>query len=211
MSDVLHVNTDLVRPPRFQLAFHQGHRSQALQHAVMRHGVFAFAAILKHLLNATIAEGSTHMARDGAILADVSPNQRPVTAIHCALKKLLAQVGQRPFRLAQHHEASGVLVQAVHQPWPRLGLIGKAGHVLEVMQDAIHQRTRVIPMAGVHHQIHRLVEHQQVVVLIEDVQIHGLRKQFKLIHRLRQLHRDHILGLHLVVALDRLAIDPHVA
>ena len=177
----------------------------------MRHGVFAFAAILKHLLNATVAKRATHVARDGAILADISPHQRPVAAIDRALKELLTQVGQRTLRLAQHHESGGVLVQTVDQPRPRLGLIGKAGHVLKVMQDAIHQRARVIPMARVHHQIHRLVEHQEVVVLIEDVQIHGLRNQFKFIHRLRQLHRDHILGLHLVVALDRLAIDPDVA
>ena len=71
MSDVLHVNSDLMRPTRFQLAFHQGYRSQALQHTVMRHGVFAFSAILEHLLNAPVTERAPHVTRDGAILADI--------------------------------------------------------------------------------------------------------------------------------------------
>ena len=64
------------------------------------------------------------------------------------------------------------------------GWLGKLGMFLEMVENAIDEGTRVIPMAGMHHQIHGLVDHQQIVVLVEDVQIHRLRQQLKFKHRL---------------------------
>ena len=52
VTDVLHVDPNLVGPAGFQFAFHERHRTQALQHAVMGDGVLSFIAVGKHLLHA---------------------------------------------------------------------------------------------------------------------------------------------------------------
>ena len=59
--------------------------------------------------------------------------------------------------------------------------------------------------------VHGLVQDQQVIVFVNDVQIHRLRQQLKFKYRLRQLNRHHIPGLDFVVAFDGFTVDAHVA
>jgi len=210
VANVLHVDADLMRSARFELAFHQRNGANALQDSVMGHRMLSLTAVLKHLLHSSVAQGASDVTFHGAVFKHVAPNQRPVTSVDGPLKKLLAEVRQRPLRLAKHHQSGGVLVEAVNQTGTGLRLVGQARNVLEVMQDTVHQRPGVIPVAGMDHEVHGLVEDQHVVVFVDHVQVHRLWEQFKLEDWLRKLHRDHVPRLHLVVALDRRAVDTHV-
>ena len=80
-----------------------------------------------------------------------------------------------------------------------------------MVQHTIHQSTRIVAVARMHDHVHGFVQHQHLIVLMNDVQIHGLGQELKLKYGLWQLHRDHIPRLDLVVALDRHAIHPNVS
>ena len=45
VPQMLHVGADLMRAPRFEHTFHQGDVAEALQHAVMRHGMLSDARV----------------------------------------------------------------------------------------------------------------------------------------------------------------------
>ena len=205
------MHPDLVGPACLQLAFHQSHRSQTLHHTVVGHRMLAFAAIGIDLLDTAISHRTPHVTSHRAIFQHISPHQRPIPSVDRSLEELATQVCEGTFRFAQHHQPCRVFVEAMHQPRSRFRAARKAWQPLDVMKHAIHQRARKIAVAGVHNQIHGLVQDQKVVVLVNDVQLHRFWQQLKFKHRLRQLHRHHIRWLDLVVAFDRFSIDPDIA
>ena len=75
-----------------------------------------------------------------------------------------------------HDEAAArFLVETMHDPGPLLPANpGKAGAMMEKRVD---ERVRLVAGAGMHHQTRRLVEHQQIFVLKENLQrnLLGLR------------------------------------
>ena len=63
----------------------------------------------------------------------------------------------------------------------------------------------------VHHHSGRFIDHGEVVVEVDDVEVDGLGLQHKFARRLRQHHRDFFTGLNPVVGLDGLTIDADCA
>ena len=74
VADVLHVHPDLVGPARLQLALHQRHGAQALEHPVMGDGVLALSAIHEHLLHPTVAQASAHTCPVTVPSSNTSPH-----------------------------------------------------------------------------------------------------------------------------------------
>ena len=76
-----------------------------------------------------------------------------------------------PLRLGHHHQPRGVLVEAVDDARPaRAADVGDAGRVVE---QRVHQRAARHPGAGVDDEPGGLVHHQQVLVLVDDVERDG--------------------------------------
>ena len=101
------------------------------------------------------AAGNDHPGNDGF-----------VDAAHRACLQLGDQVGMGLQGLGHHHESGGVLVQAMDDAGTRHAV--QRGYVV---QQGIEQGA--VGMAGgrMHHQPGGLVEHQQVIVFVDDVQL----------------------------------------
>ena len=62
-------------------------------------------------------------------------------------------------------------------------------------------------MAGMDHQSGRFVDHQDVIVLIDDVERDIFGDDFKFISRTVHDHLNNIAGFYAVVALDGFSVD----
>ncbi len=136
------------------------------QRAVVGQGGLAVAGDHGHALAVALvaADGALDVARQRIRQA---PDKRQVGAVQVARGESGGQrvVGQ--LRLGDHHDAGGVLVQPVHDA--RAALAADAGERVAAMgEQGVDQGAVLVAGRGVHDQPGRLVEHDQVGVLVED-------------------------------------------
>ena len=106
-----------------------------------------------------------------------APDDGQVAALQPAVTamggELLGQAMVRPVVLGHDQKPAGVLVEAVHDAGPPDA--ADAGQAFAAMGDQrIDQRAGLVAGAGVHHQSRGLVDHDQVLVLIDDRERHRL-------------------------------------
>ena len=65
-------------------------------------------------------------------------------------------------------------------------------------------------VAGMDHQPRRFVDHQQVVVLIDNVEGNRLRHDFESAALIRHHYGDDIERLDLVIGLDHISVHAHI-
>jgi len=104
-----------------------------------------------------------------------------------------------------HHAPAGIFVEAVNNAGP-----GHAAHAAELsaamMHQRVDQRPPLVPRGGMHHQTRRFVQHQQGLVLIEDIQRDFLRLNRRR-PRLRPVNLDLVPRPRRVRRFDEPAID----
>ncbi|MNN45853.1 hypothetical protein D3C81_1602050 [compost metagenome] len=114
------------------------------------------------------------MAADGGIdLAagrDHTDHHGLIDTAHAAGLQLRHQAGVGLEGLGHHHQAGGVLVQAVDDAGPRH--VGQPRHMV---QQGVQQGAVGMPGSRMHHQAGGLVQHQQVFVFIDDIELDVLR------------------------------------
>ena len=89
------------------------------------------------------------------------------------------QPGLRRHGFRHHHQSGGVFIQTVHNAGTR-----HVGDFRVMMQQRIEHRAVRVTGARVHHQIARLVDHQDVAVFIDDIQRDILRLPTRLFFNL---------------------------
>ena len=201
------MGTYLMGASCFQPAFHQCYGPKALQDVIVRDGRLAYLAVrgIDGHLQAVLGMPAD-VALDGAvILLERSPHQRIVLAAGSVVEELLAQMRLRLGSLGYHQQAAGILVYAVHQPYGRVIRV-KVMIVPHVPGQRIHQCAAIVAAARMNHHAGRLVDHQQLVVLIYHIQRYLLRDNLPVAFGTVQYQRDDIIGLDLVVALDGLVV-----
>ena len=166
------MDADLVGTSGFQLHPRVGMRTEALQHAVMADGDLA-GLDHRHLLAlyTMTADGRV----DGAASDDHAGDDGLIDAADAARLELGNQIGVRFQGLGHHHQAGGVLVQAVHDAGAR-----HIGQMRHVVQQRIEQGAVLVAGGGVNHQAGRLVDDQDMVIFIDDVQLDVLGDPFTL-------------------------------
>ena len=179
MADGGHVHADLVRPARFQAAFHHGDEAVALQDLPVGDGPLAF---LRIVIDAE-AQPVVRVPSDGAgngplIFRQVAPNHGRIDPVDGMDEELVGQVRLGGRILRHDQETARVLVDAVHQhPHPFVALLRSLGNP-QIVGQGIDKRSVVIPVPGVDDHPGRFVHDQHVLVLIDDVQGNVLRKDF---------------------------------
>ncbi len=157
-----HVHANLVGAAGFQLHSYMGVRAEALEHTVMadrRLAAVGYRHALAHAAMAAngrvdLATGCHHTNHDALV------DTADLAGLH-----LLDQLGLRLQGLGHHHQAGGVLVQAVNDTGAR-----HVDDVWHVVQQRIEQRTAGMPGGRVHDQPGRLVDHHDMVVFVDDIQ-----------------------------------------
>lgn len=68
--------------------------------------------------------------------------------------------------LGNYHEAGGIFVEAMHNAGSKGAVNG--GDIRTMSQDGIHQRVTGVPRCRMNGDISRLVDHQDIIVLVDD-------------------------------------------
>ena len=145
------------------------------------------------------------------ILLNMSPHKSHILATCGLLEELQREVSACILILGNYQKTRCLLVDAVHESESRIVHILHLRIILEMIGQGIDQGAMIIAATRVNHQTCRLVDHEQVIVLIDDVERNIFGQDFKHMTRSIHHHRHHITRLYLVAALLWLAIDMDIS
>ncbi len=120
-------------------------------------------------------------------------------------------LGQQPLEravrlvgLGDHEQPGGVAVETMHDPRaPRLAAIGAD------VRESLRERPGAVAASRVHDDAGRLVDDQQVLVLVGDRERRG--RSFRGRRGVRGLDLDPLAGAHRVALRPRPPVDQHAA
>ncbi len=190
MFDVGHVDTDLVGTTGFQTQTQTGVATELLVHPVVGHGRTAIGHD-GHVgtLGRVTADGGINGAAGG----HVTYGDRFVLAGDLARLQRFHQMGLGRNCLGNHHQTCSVFIQTVHDTGT--GHLGNTGvAVQQGVENGAIRRTG----ARVDNQTGRLVDHQNVFVFVNDVELDILRIEagviFQLYIHMHLLPSNHLLA-----------------
>ena len=142
------------------------------------------------------------------VLGDRAADDRPIDALRRLFPNLLGEVDMRPIVLRRHHDARRVLVEPVHDARPYDAV--DARQVLAVMEQRIDERAVRCSRRRMDDHAARLVDDDDVRILVEDVQGDGFRQDLQL-PRFGNFRLHGIPCAQLRVCLRRPAVDEDAA
>lgn len=181
------VNANLMRPPREQPAFDKaGRGTEPLDYPV---------ASDRH---AAAAGDDGHLLSIGRAAADVSgnfrggrnrhaPDDRPVDTVDVMRGELGDQPLVSRLGLGSHQHAAGVLVQSMNDA-RTAGVADPRQPVAAMGEKGVYQRPIRIARGGMDHEASRFIDNDQMVILEQNVQWHGLGHEVEFFDR---RHRQH--------------------
>ena len=125
-------------------------------------------------------------------------------------EELVGEMGLGLGILGDDQQAVRVLVDAVHQHAHPLVLGIGSLRQSQVESEGIHQRPRVVSVARMDHHAGGFVDHQDVVILISDVQRNVFRKNLHPAPLIRHHELDDVAGADDSIGLGRLVIDQDI-
>jgi hypothetical protein len=201
MSYSSHVDADLMRTASAGAEFNQSKEPKALSYAILGDGLAPDPRACGHLLPVY------RMAADRSLdhplcIANTPVHDGQIKLLHLSLCELTRQATVRRIILGHHNGPGGVLVQPMYDPWPLNA--PDAGEMGTIGQERIDESSRGIAGARMHHHARSLVEHQEMRVLIDDIEGNRLRRHTRGFGR-RQGHSD---AIALAKAIARLGRSP---
>ncbi|MNV26972.1 hypothetical protein D3C71_1181040 [compost metagenome] len=202
MTQVRHVHADLVGTAGFQAAFQRRVRAETLAQAVMGD---RFLAVFAHGHADAIARVAVDTGGGSAAGNQRTHHHGQVLAMYFTCRELLDQRGLRLDRAGDDHHPAGVLVQTVHDARTRQY---RQRGIAE--QQRIDQGAGRVARAGVDHQADRLVDHEHMLVLVQDLQRDVLRLGMGLGVE-NDMQAGHLAPAHRVAPAHGLAVQQDVA
>ena len=173
-------------------------------------GFLAMVAVGIHHHLAAVVGATPDVAFNSAfVLVEVTPNQGVVTAVDGVLKKLVCQYGLCGLILGNDHQTSGVLIDTVYQIAEFV--LHRLFGLLKMPSQSVKQGAFEVAMAGVYHQSSLFVDHDDVVVFVNDIQRNLLRCDVDFPRGIAEHDGDDVVRLHLIVLLHRFVVDKDVA
>ncbi len=183
-----------------------GVRAEALEHTIVTDRRLA---TLHHRHALALLAVPTDRRIHRAAGDDHSDDDRLVDATDAARLQLLDQAGLRLQGLGHDHQAGGVLVQAMNDAGAR-----DVDQIRYVMQQRIEQCAVGVARSGVHDQPGGLVDHQNLIILVNDLERYVLRYPFalRLLLCTQFEHRTSVHGIagaqHSAVHGQQTILDP---
>ena len=123
--------------------------------------------------------------------------QRPIFALNGPLLQLAHQIKLSVLILSHDHQTGGISVQSVHDTRTRQRSENRI-----VGKQAVEKC--IVPMPGrrMNHETGRLVDDEDVLVLVNDIKVHRNRFESKILSSRCQLYPDRVRENHLMTGLD---------
>ncbi len=199
--DVRHVDTDLVGTAGLQTQTQTGVATKLLVNPVVSYGR---TTIGHHGHMSTLGRVATDGRIDGATCGHVTDGDRFVLTGDLARLQRFHQMGLCGYGFGNHHQTCGVFIQTVHDTGA--GHLGNAGvAVQQGVEDGAIRRT----CAWVNHQTGRFVDHQNVFIFINDVELDILGIPASIIFQL-DIHMHLLPGQNLLArGVGNLTVQGH--
>ena len=200
------MDADLVGAAGFKLALDEGDVAEPFHHSVVGDGMFALFTVGEDGHYEAVARVAAHVPDDGAfVLFEVAPHEGAVLAVNGVVEEVGGQLDLRLLRLGHDQNAGGVLVDTVQQQWLDLFAI-LIFLSLKMIGEGIDERAVVVTESRVHHHAGRLVDDDEVIVLVHDVERDVLGDNLEIAGRTGQQDGNDIVGVYAVVRLLRLPV-----
>src|SRR5215210_3060935 len=196
MPDGREVDPDLVRPSRFEPYAEHGMPRRTREHGEVRDGRLAYAGGHEGRVIRIAADGGVDRPRAGQSCAVCD---RPVETLHPPGRHHPDEPGVCRLAFRKHHQARGVAVEPVNHPGPAWIL----SPCYAPVQECVHERSRRVAGARMHHKPSWFVDDQDVLIL----EVYENRDIFGREALLRDPHLDALSAAHPVRRKDLLAID----
>src|ERR1700730_12555128 len=163
------MNTDLMRSSGLEPYIEEGVPRQELFHLEARDGLPRLVRV-ERVAKRVAAVTPDRRLDPAARRARSADDEGGVVAFQRTPADAVLQARVRLFRARDDHEPRGVAVEPMHDA----GTSGiSAGDV--ALEQPLDERAGRMPGGGMHHEARRLVDHDQVLVLVHDAEIHLLR------------------------------------
>ena len=167
MADAGEVHADLVGTAGADPHFQKGEAGEPPKDMVFGPGRAAAAQPCSH------ARAMPRIACDGlfdsaAIRLYIAMDQRQVSLLHPAAGEQCSQCAMRGVVLGYQNHATGEPVQAMHDSGPQIA--AQRGERLKAAEQRVDQRAAMHSGSGVYHHARRLVDGDQVLVLVQHAQ-----------------------------------------
>ena len=181
---------------------------KALEHLEGRNGLTGKGVVRNRHLDA-VARGTGNTGIDGALVhGDVPVDKRDIATIERARADKILKRALGVVVFCREHKARGIAIQAMHDAGSVLTLHGAQMVDTAVIDQGIRERTALMTMRRMAHQAALLGEHNEIIVLIANVERDGLGNHIGGIVRLGQIDRNTVAGSHGVLfGQAGLAID----
>ena len=199
------MHADLVRPPRLERDPQEGVPRQQLLDLEMRHRVARRIGV-ERLPERVVAVAPDRSVDRAAQRARPSGDERDVLARERARLHELLQPAVRLGRAGDDEQPRRVAVEPVHDAGP-LRLVSTFDVVGE---QPVHERPARVPGRRMHDETRRLVDDEQMLVLVRHDEIHLLRLE-RARRCGRRLELELLPALELVALRARAAVDEHAA
>ena len=204
MTDVCHVDADLVGTSCFQLALDPGVMRHEFKYTEMGDGMLAGLRLYVpfHAILRTAPQGETDDAR---ISFHLPMDEGDVVTLRFMRRDLFLQHREGFLRLRDDHDTRGILVKAVYNARAYGILAGLKKRRADMIEECIHQCAIRIARAGMHDHAACFIDNQHVFIFVEDIKRYILRNERDLL-LLFPGEGDLIACLHMVIRADHLAI-----
>ena len=123
-------------------------------------------------------------------------DERNVAAVERARADEILERALGVVVFCREHKARGVTIQAMHDAGAVLALHGAQMVNATVIDQGVRKGAALVAMGGMAHQTALLGEHDEVVVLVADIEGNGLGNHIGGIVRLGQIDRNTVAGAH---------------
>ena len=177
ITEIRQMDTDLVGTSRLDSHFQQGGRTETLPDTPDAYGVSTPPAYRRHLL--AIRRMPPHGRLDPPSVGPRIPvNEGQVNLFHLVTFELFRQPPMGRIGFGRHEKARGPFVQAVDNPGAKDAAYSR--EVPAVVEEGIDQRPACMTGRRVDDHPRRLVDDEEVVVLVGDPEVERLVLEFGL-------------------------------
>ena len=202
---MFHVHPYLVRAAGFETALYQAYIIQSFQNGIMSNSMFSFIAIGVNFHLHTFAGIAADVAGYGAfVLLQVAPNQCNIFTFDGAVEKLFGKVRKCVFGFAKDNESAGAFIQTVYQAGAKLFLSFR--QTFKVPENRIDEGSTWITEAGMHNDLGRFVDDNDVVIFIHHINRNVFGNQVVVLGVFGHDEQDIIIGPDLITGFNGFAV-----
>ena len=211
MTYPVEMNADLMGSSCLKAALDHCHVAEAFKNLEVGHSMLAMISVREDPESHTVIRVTSDIACDGALIfLDIAPYDSYITTLDRMYEELLREIELRLFVLSYNQKTRGILIDAMHEHSHSFILGIRTLRDTEMVCEGIHERTAEMAVTRMYDHTGFLIEHEDVIILMYDIERNSLRKDLKSPALIRHDELHDISRAYHIVCLYYLVVDTYV-